>query len=69
MMIFRSFAPSTPRLGAIVAALALSGAAGQVVAAETPAATIKVPSKTSNHRKNGIFDHTHSFSTQDTGSG
>ena len=30
---------------------------------------IKVPSKTSNHRKNVIFDHTHSFSTQDTGSG
>ena len=30
---------------------------------------IKVPSKTSNRRKNVIFGHTHSFSTQDTGSG
>ena len=29
----------------------------------------KVPSKTSNHRKNVIFDHTNSFSTQNTGSG
>ena len=37
-MSIRSIAPLTPRLGAMVAALALSGAAGQVVAAEAPAA-------------------------------
>ena len=38
MMTFQSFVPSTPRLGAIVTALALLGAAGQVLAAEAPAA-------------------------------